>query len=114
MASSVFTKTPGLGAATRSIDGVSRPLRPIEGDVVVGPLRDRPGRFGLRQLPHEYEIAATTLSECVSTGRRFATANRVDIWSIDTHGNATLIERNRLGTRPLPDGGAGRARPVRG
>lgn len=114
MASSVFTKTPGIGAAARSIDGVSRPSRPVEGDVVVGPLRDRPDRFGLRQLPHEYEIAATTLSECVSTGRRFATANRVDIWSIDTHGNATLIERNRLGARPLPDDGTARARPVRG
>jgi hypothetical protein len=71
--------------------------QPINGDIVVGPVDGPPGRFGLRQLPHGYEIVGATLSECVSTGRRFATANRVDIWSMDAHGRPTLIERNRLG-----------------
>lgn len=96
MSSSLFR---GRRAATLPpLDGLEpRDRRPIDGDVVVGPMTGRPGQFGLRQLPHDYEIAGATLSECVSTGRRFATANRVDIWSIDPHGQPTLIERNRLG-----------------
>ncbi|MEZ5290961.1 MAG: hypothetical protein R2745_07770 [Vicinamibacterales bacterium] len=77
-----------------------RPAAPADGDIVIGPLPDAPLRFGLRQVPHEYQFASRRISECVSIGRRFATAHRVDVWSVDDGGQLLLIERNRaLGHR---------------
>lgn len=101
MNASSFRRRRDEALPTRTGDE-PHPSHPITGDIVVGPVHGSPGRFGLRQLPHEYEILEESLSACVSTGRRFATAHRVDIWSIDARGHTTLIERNRLG-RPRHD-----------
>ncbi|MGE0816707.1 MAG: hypothetical protein AB7O28_27250 [Vicinamibacterales bacterium] len=98
--------TPAHRAAPPSTPGPpadaepGRPAAPVDGDVVIGSLPDAPLRFGIRQVPNEYQFASRHISECVSLGRRFATAHRVDVWSVDDSGQAILIERNRgLGHR---------------
>lgn len=94
--------TPAYRATVRPLNpepGIDpdsgQPAAPMDGDIVIGALPDVPLRFGLRQVPHEYQFASRHISECVSIGRRFATAHRVDVWSLDDGGQPILIERNR-------------------